>query len=77
MLVPAIFTVLFGLFFALIGYKFTFQTRKIIRRFQEMKYNSSSEPNKQARVMTKIFGVTLMIIGIYFVLVGINILLTY
>jgi|GEM_PF-2184735 len=76
MAIPAIFSMLFGLFWNLIGFRFLFHTEKSIRRFQEMKYQASSQPKKQALLMTRIFGVILLLIGIYFIGVGINLLIS-
>ncbi|QWC00512.1 hypothetical protein KHQ88_02785 [Mycoplasmatota bacterium] len=75
-IVPSLFTIIFGLFFGLIGFKFLFKPDPTIRRLQDMKYKSSSTPSKQAIMMTRIFGVILMIIGLYFIGVGINILIS-
>jgi len=76
MIIPAIFTIIFGLFFGLIGYKFLFKPEKTIRGLQYMKYKSSSEPANRAVLITRIFGVILIIVGIYFIGVGINILVS-
>jgi uncharacterized membrane protein YfcA len=76
MIVPAIFTIIFGLFFGLIGFKFLFKADKTIRRLQDMKYKSSSTPSNKAVIMTRIFGAILILIGIYFIGVGINILVS-
>jgi hypothetical protein len=75
MVVPAIFIIGFGVFFDLIGYKFAFRAESTIKRLQEMKYKESNQPTKQAIIMTRIFGVILLIIGIYFIGIGIIILL--
>jgi hypothetical protein len=74
MVVPAIFIIAFGVFFDLIGFRFTFKAESTIKRLQEMKYKGSSQPTKQAIIMTRIFGVILIIIGIYFIGIGINVL---
>ncbi|HKL47050.1 MAG TPA: hypothetical protein VJ878_00140 [Candidatus Izemoplasmatales bacterium] len=75
MVVPAIFIILFGVFFGLVGFRFMFKAEKTIRRLQEMKYKGSSQPTKQAIFMTRIFGVILFLIGIYFIGVGINVII--
>lgn len=71
----AIFSMAFGLSFGYVGFKFLIQPRRTIRRLQEMKYQSSSEPTRQAVLITRVFGVILMFIGIYFIGVGINFLI--
>lgn len=76
MLVVAIFIILFGSLFLLIGTKFMFSPEKTIRSLQEMKYKSSSQPAKQAVIMTRIFGIALILTGIYFIGVGINVLIS-
>lgn len=75
MVVPAIFIILFGLFFGLIGFRFIFKTEQTIKRLQEMKYKGSSQPTSQAILMTRIFGVILAIIGLYFIGIGISIMI--
>lgn len=71
----AIFSMAFGLLFGWIGYHFLTNPHKTIKRLQEMKYQTSSEPSRQAVITTRVFGVILILIGIYFVGVGINFLI--
>ncbi|MCF7924226.1 MAG: hypothetical protein K9L64_03860 [Candidatus Izimaplasma sp.] len=63
----SILSILIGLFFVLIGFKFTFKTVTTIKALQNIKYKSSSTPSKQAVITTKIFGVILFLIGGYFI----------
>lgn len=72
MIIPGIFTILFGLFFVFIAYKFLFNTEKTIRALQELKYKSSSQPNPKAIILTRVFAVILLLIGIYFIGLGIS-----
>lgn len=72
----AIFSMAFGLSFGYVGFRFFIKPKRTIRRLQEMKYQTSSEPTRQAIVITRVFGVILMIIGIYFIGVGINFLIS-
>lgn len=71
----AIFSMAFGLGFGWIGFKFLISPVGVIRRLQEMKYRTSSQPSKQAILMTRVFGLILIIIAIYFIGVGINFLI--
>ncbi len=75
MIIPGIFIILFGLFFALIGFKFLTKPEQTIKRMQEIKYKSSSQPAKQAVITTRVLGVILLLIGIYFIGLGINVLI--
>jgi uncharacterized membrane protein YfcA len=72
----ALFSMAFGVLFAWVGIRFLFKPDKTIRRLQEMKYQTSSQPKKQAIMITRIFGVVLILIGIYFIGVGINFLIS-
>lgn len=71
----AIFSMMFGLGFGWVGFKFITRPERSIRRLQEMKYQTSGEPSKQAIITTRVFGLILIIIGIYFIGVGINFLI--
>lgn len=75
MIIPSIFLMIFGLFIMLIGYRFLFRTTQTIKRLQEMKFNASSEPEKKAINMTRIFGVVLLLIGLYFIGLGVTLLI--
>ena len=51
----------------LIGFKFIFKTVVTIKALQNIKYNSTSNPSKQAVITTKVFGVIITLIGVYFI----------
>lgn len=72
----ALFSMTFGLGFGFVGVKFLIQPTKTIRRLQEMKYHTSSQPQRQAIIITRVFGLVLIVIGIYFIGVGINFLIS-
>ncbi|MFO7969452.1 MAG: hypothetical protein ACQERX_04195 [Bacillota bacterium] len=63
----SILLILIGLFFVLIGFKFLFKTVVTIQALQNIKYNSSGNPSKQAIITTKVFGVIIILIGAYFI----------
>lgn len=58
--------VLIGFGFLFFGFQFFFRGRKIIAWVQKHKYDRTAEPRSVEVTMTKIIGVILTAIGIYY-----------
>lgn len=58
--------IIIGLAFFYVGLRLTFFPRKFIKGMQYYKYKTSSEPQKNAVILTVIIGVLLMLIGMYY-----------
>ena len=57
---------LIGLAFLFVGIRFLFFPTKIINGIQRYKYKTTATPRKQEIIMTRIIGVLLSLIGLYY-----------
>lgn len=57
---------LIALFFIYVGVMFIAKPRRTIQTLQTRRYGSPGEPKSQQILMTRIFGVIITLIGLYF-----------
>jgi ammonia channel protein AmtB len=62
---------LISLVFIFIGYRFLFQSKKIIQGIQKYRYKMTAEPRKQEVVMARIMGILLIIVGLYYGIISV------
>ncbi len=55
-----------GLVFVFFGIQFFFRGKRIVQAIQKQKYGRVSEPRKQEITMSKIVGIVLFLIGVYY-----------
>ena len=66
---------LIALFFIYVGVAFTFKPISSIQSLQRRRYGSAGDPQPRQIMMTRIFGIIIVIIGLYFLVsVGLSIL---
>lgn len=58
--------IIIALAFLFVGFKFLFQSSKMIQGIQKIKYKQSQKPRKQELIFTRIIGVILILIGLYY-----------
>jgi len=64
-------TLLFsGLFFCFVGGSFFLRWKRIVQWVQKRKYGRIAEPRKEERLMTRIIGILLFLVGLYYVGAG-------
>ncbi|MDD4184330.1 MAG: hypothetical protein WC251_05160 [Candidatus Izemoplasmatales bacterium] len=63
--------VLIGLVFLYLGFRFLFRSKQIIQGIQKYKYNQTATPRKQEILFSRIIGVLLFLLGIYFTTVAV------
>ncbi len=63
--------ILIGLAFVVIGARFLFRSRQVIQGIQKYKYNQIAPPRRQEILFSRIIGVLLLLIGIYFTIVAV------
>lgn len=59
-----------GLFFCFVGGMFLLRWKRIVQWVQKRKYGRTAEPRKEERLMTRIVGVLLVLVGLYYVGAG-------
>lgn len=62
---------LIGLGFIFIAIRFFFYGEKIIMWIQKRKYNTTSEPRNSELVFSKVIGVLLFLVGLYYSIIAI------
>lgn len=58
--------ILIGLAFFYVGLRLALYPKRFIQAMQNYKYKSTSEPQKNAIVLTRIIGIVIMLIGVYY-----------
>lgn len=62
--------ILSGLFFCFVGGSFFLRWRRIVQWIQKRKYGRTAEPRKEERLMARIVGILLFLVGLYYVGAG-------